>query len=91
MGDVDPINKDLSLLQFHDAKEGEEEARLPRSCPSHNANLLSRLGLEADPTEGTGEGGAISEKDSLEDNRPLDGPVRGSLGTNNAPLLKVYI
>lgn len=81
-GDVHLVYEDLPTTQFHHAKQGQEQAGLPRACAPHDAHLLPRVDQNSHPIQCIWQTWPISEHCSLKLNLPLVWPWMGHLGMN---------
>lgn len=50
--DVQPVQKNLTLVQLQHSEQGQEECGLAGACASNDAHLLPRSHYEANPIQG---------------------------------------
>ena len=92
-GNVVPVDRDLATRSFHDAKEGQGEAALPRAGPPADAHLLPGADVHVDSLEDEVEAGPVSSREVLERDGPVLRPLLRqqhlALGNFNIGLLRV--
>lgn len=72
--DVQPVQKNLTLVQLHHAEQGQEERRLAGSCASDDAHLLPRSHDEAHPIQGVRKAIPVDQNHTAELQPALRGP-----------------
>lgn len=77
--DVQPVQKNLTLVQLHHTEQGQEQGGLAGARASHDAHLLPRSHHQAHPVQSVRKTVPVGQNHSAELQTALLGPRRREL------------